>query len=336
MLSTLLLALAFCIVAVLVYMARYSGRVRVTQTRVIDAHIEAVWRQVADFAHWNDWNPWVSQARDARGVSSGAIGDLPQNFDWDIERIGTGHFDLRAAQPASRIEQRFKLKHPFGVHGKSFWTLSEDGGKTEVSWTLQGRVSFSMRAFATTVTAALVLDCRHGLARLAQSLEPADASRYSLHPMGVVDVSACRYVYQTCQGAISQMPELVQQAITELQQALATRQVLPCGAPIAVYVETQIKTRRSKCHAGIPVDVDAEVGDVPVRDMPAHKALQMRLEGSTEALEVAWYHAMQSLSLQGLRPDPRIPPFERYDVAATSASRNEAVTELHLAIVRQA
>ena len=57
--NTLVFVVAFCIVAVLVYMARYSGRLRVTQTRFIDAPMAAVYAAVADFRQWQAWNPWL-------------------------------------------------------------------------------------------------------------------------------------------------------------------------------------------------------------------------------------------------------------------------------------
>ena len=67
--------------------------------------------------------------------------------------------------------------------------------------------------------------------------------------------------------------------------------------------------------------------------MPAHRAFTARLQGSRSKLEIAWYLAMQRLSADDLKPDLRIAPFERYLDGADRGDGNDAVTELHLAIL---
>ena len=46
-------------------MGRYSGRLRVTRTRVIDAPLAQVRARVIDLRCWRDWNPWLGNELDA-------------------------------------------------------------------------------------------------------------------------------------------------------------------------------------------------------------------------------------------------------------------------------
>jgi hypothetical protein len=332
MMTTLVFVAAFCVVAVLVYMARYSGRVRVTRTRVIDAPVDAVFALVRDFANWNDWNPWLAHSPDTSLSVSGSGTSPGSQCAWDSPRAGAGMFELVASKAPAHIQHKLRLQHPFLVHGRSTWTFVARDGKTEVSWKLKARVAFFMRAFSPTVQAALDLDCRYGLDRLASLLEPASAPRYKLTLLGVHEVPACRYVYQRYEGPIKALPEALRQTLAELRGQLRALGITETGAPLAFYLKTNIKLRTTVCLIGLPVG-DADVGSLQVRDMPAHSAYGARLQGGTEALELAWYLAMQSLTSDQRKPDQRLPPFENYLQLADNTRSNDGLTEVNIPLL---
>lgn len=327
--TTLVFVTGFCIVAVLVYMARYSGRVRVEQIRVIDAPLDAVYAKVADLAQWQQWNPWVD-AQAATTLTLSERGDQAgSRCTWTSDSMGAGFVEHVRLQPRQRVEQRLRLKQPFTVAGRSEWSFKDLGGKTEVCWRLRGRVAFSMRAFSTTVKASLALDCRYGLDQLAGLLEPTNAPRYAIAHLGVQEVAATHYVYKTYQGSISGLPQAMHSAVAELRQQLAERRVSATGEPLAIYFKTNIKLRTTVCHIGIPIGNASEAGDLPVRELGAHRAYAVRLQGSPTALEIAWYHAMQRMVAEKTKPDQRLPPFERYLVSGDGAS----TIELHVPVL---
>jgi hypothetical protein len=332
MTTTLVFVAAFCIVAVLVYMARYSGRVRVTRTRLIDAPIDVVFSQVIDFGRWSAWNPWLAHAADSGLSVIGNSASPGSQCAWDSPRVGVGMFELLRSVARKSIDYKVQLRQPFLVRGRSQWTFVERDGKTEVSWQLNARVAFTMRAFSPTVKAALDLDCQYGLDRLASQVEPASAPRYQLAVLGPRDVEACRYVYQTYQGPIKGLSDAVRQYLADLRGQLGALGVKETGVPLAFYLKTNIKLRTTVCLIGLPVG-SAEVGDMAVREMPAHRAFAVRLQGDSAALEIAWYFAMQSLTGNQLKPDQRLPPFERYLLTDDSASGNDGVTEVNVPIL---
>lgn len=323
---------AFCLVAVLVYMARYSGRVRVEQVRLIDAPIDAVYAKVADFRHWEQWSPWLEHQPDARLRLSQRTDGQGSHCAWEGARVGAGDITHGRLVVPTRIDQRVRLKQPFSVRGSARWTFTDRAGKTEVRWVMRARVAFSMRAFAQTVSAALALDCRHGLDRLASLLEPADAPRYALSYLGVRQVEAGRLACRDYRGAISALRGAMPAHLAELRRQLAERGVQPLGTPMALYTQTNIKLRTTVCHLCWPIG-QAVVDPFPVRELSAHRAYVVRLQGDLAALELAWYLAMQRMQLENLQPDQRLPPFERYLVDAGAAPDNQAVTELYLPVL---
>lgn len=331
--TTLVFVSGFCLVAVFVYMARYSGRVRVEQVRLIDAPLDAVFAKVVDLAQWQSWNPWLEAEAAPALTLSERCDQQGSRCAWTTDNMGTGWVEHVRLVPRQRIDQRLRLQHPFTVSGRSSWTFKERAGKTEVTWSLRARVGFSMRAFASTVKSSLALDCRYGLDELASLLEPVDAPRYSIVHLGVRDVAPGHYAYRAYQGTISGLPAAVRSTTAELSSQMAARGIQAVGTPMAVYFKTNIKLRTTVCHIGISVDTTLADDAWTVRALPAQRAYVVRLQGNPKALEIAWYHAMQRMVAINVRPDQRLPPFERYLVQGDGVNDNDCVTELYLPVL---
>lgn len=333
--TTLVFVVAFVIVALLVYMARYSGRLRVEERRVIAAPLDEVYAKVADFRSWGDWSPWLEHEPDAQVTLSGIPDGKGGGYAWSGRRIGTAEVVHRGLVPLQRIEQRIRSLHPFGFKGRGYWKFAECGGKTEVTWGMRGRVGFSLRAFAQTVQGMIALDYRFGLDRLARLVESPDgeaaAKHYSLDYLGLRDISPVRYVYRTYSGPLGGIGDAMHEGFAALRKELADSGSQASGEPVAVYVKTNIKLRTTVCHMGIPVG-DADFDRMPVRDIPSHRAYVVRLTGTYAALEVAWYQAMQRLRMENLVPDQRIPPFERYLNDPDEVTERQRVTELNIPV----
>ena len=331
--TTLVFVTGFCIVAVLVYMTRYSGRVRVEQIRVIDASLNAVYAKVADLAQWQQWNPWVDAQAATTLTLSERANQAGSRCTWTSDSLGAGFVEHVRLFPGQRVDQRLRLKQPFTVMGRSEWFFKDLGGTTEVRWRLRGRVAFSMRAFATTVKASLALDCRYGLDQIASLLEPITAPRYTIAHLGVREVAATHYVYKTYQGSISGLPQTMRGTVAELRQQLTDLGIAATGEPLAIYFKTNIKLRTTFCHIGIPIGNASGTGTMQVRELAAHRAYAVRLHGSPRALEIAWYHAMQRMMAEKTKPDQRLPPFEQYLTSDDSATQNGSTIKLHVPVL---
>jgi hypothetical protein len=327
--SALVYAVVFCIVALVVYMARYSGRLRVSETRSIDAPLAAVRAEVVDLRRWRDWSPWLADGGDARDAAASSQEDGAGSCTWE-RGSAAGRIESRGAPgDGARIEQRLRLRKPLPFSGRSSWQFREARGRTLATWSLHGRVGFSMRAFAPTVQGSIALDFRYGLDRLAARVEPEHAPRYAVSCGGVREVAALRYAWIAHEGPIAELGAAIDGAVAELREALALRGVEATGAPIGVYVRTDVRRRTTACRFGLPIGA-TEVEGLAVATLPAHRAFTARLQGSRSKLEIAWYLAMQRLSADGLQPDLRIAPFERYVGATEGDTGDAAVTELHL------
>ena len=108
--SALVFVLAFGIVAVLVYMARYSGRLRVTHTRIIDAPLVEAYARVVDLRRWRDWSPWLELGDQSPAVYSARTDAAGSSCAWSSAGggVGAGLVEhLRIREPWC-IEQRMR------------------------------------------------------------------------------------------------------------------------------------------------------------------------------------------------------------------------------------
>lgn len=317
--SPLFFALAFAIVALLVYMGRYSGRVRAEASRFIAAPPEAVYAGVADLQRWQAWNPWLEHARDAHPEIDGVT------LAWDVPEVGRGSVRQVMQRPGSALRQQFEFALPFAYRGRSDWQFEPAPGGTRVTWRFKGRVAFTLRAFAATVQGATGLDLRFGLDRLAASLEGA-APAYTLGYAGAQPQPAERFAQQLHRGPLDRLAADLPARIDEARRQFTAAGLPATGPAVVHYLKTQLKLRIVDCRVGLALDPAAAAPDgLTLHEQPAHTAYVLHFEGPPEALELAWYQAMQRLRIEQRQPHPQLPPYARY-LTPTAPGRPGRVT----------
>jgi hypothetical protein len=315
--SPLFFALALLIVVLLVYMGRYSGRVRAEESRFIRVTPEVAYQHVADLAQWQAWNPWLEHARGARAEVDGIA------LAWDVPQVGRGSVRQTGQTPSRALRQRLKFDLPFAFSGRSDWRFEPAPGGTRVTWRFKGRVAFTLRAFAATVQGATALDLRFGLDRLAALLEGGEPP-YTLDYAGVHEQPALHLVQALHKGSLDRLAAELPPRIAEIRAQLHAP-----GPAIVHYLKTHLKLRTVDCRIGFEVPADATAPeDLKRYEQPGHSAYVLRFDGPPEALELAWYQAMQRLRVEQLQPHPQLPPSAVY--LDESAPGKRGVVELHL------
>lgn len=332
MTTALLFAAAFAVVAVLVYLARYSGRVNVVRTRVIDAPWQETYACVVDLRRWPEWSPWLEHKQDIAAAHSGRSDSPGGAFRWKRGSDDLGEVEHLRIRAPGRIEQRLRLGQPFPLRGLATWEVADREGRTSVTWSLRGKVAFSMRAFAPTVQGAVALDFRYGLDRLAALVERSDAPRYSLTYEGIRDIAALRYAYVEHTARIDGLAQARRVALGELHEALTRLGVAAAGAPLTLYAETRARQRTTRCRFAFPVS-DADIGGLAIATVPAHRAFVASLLGSDAPLELAWYLTMRRLGTLGIQPDLRLMPSEHYLRTSAPAPGNADLIEIRIPVL---
>lgn len=101
---------------------------------------------------------------------------------------------------------------------------------------------------------------------------------------------------------------------------------------MVLYLETRLKQRIVGGQVGVTLSGDTPLPSaLSARELPAHRAYVLRFGGPPEALELAWYQAMQRLRVEQLQPHPQLPPHALY--LGESAPGQRGIVALHLPLL---
>ena len=246
----------------------------------------------------------------------------------DVPHVGRGRVRTIKAPSPQTLRQRLAFDLPFKYQGRSDWRFEPVPGGTRVTWRFKGRVAFTLRAFAATVQGATALDLRFGLDSLAAALEAAP-SAYTLEYLGVQQQLARSYAQAHHRGALDKLAAELPPLVADVRQQLAAVGLASDGAATVHYLKTQLKLRIVDCRVGVELPAGGTLPDgLKLQEQAAHVAYVLRFDGPPEALELAWYQAMQRLRVEQRQPHPQMPPYARY--ASDSAPARRSVVELLL------
>ena len=103
-------------------------------------------------------------------------------YAWNGELIGAGRITHLRLEAPERIEQRIVFTRPFKSSSAVSWEFVEHPSRTEVFWTMRGRMPFLLRFLAPVITAAID-NYEIGLILLRARLDP-NADRLQIRFIG--------------------------------------------------------------------------------------------------------------------------------------------------------
>ena len=173
-LKRLLVGLPLLIAAFLVVVWFQPDDYRLTRSTVIAAPAAAIFGHVNDLRRWDDWSPWAKLDPNAKVTFSGPQAGPGATFRWSgNDKVGEGTMTITESKPNERVATRTDFVKPFAGTSHSDFVFSEQGGQTNVIWTMAGRQSFIGKAICLfmPMEATLGPDFEKGLAQLKQVAE---------------------------------------------------------------------------------------------------------------------------------------------------------------------
>ena len=174
MLKRLLIGLVLLIAAFLVVVWSQPDNYRLTREALIAAPAAAVFAQVNDLQKWDNWSPWAKVDPNAKVTFSGPQSGVGASFKWDgNEKVGAGTMTITESKPNERIATRTDFVKPFAGSSNSDFIFSEQGGRTNVIWTMSGTHNFIGKAMCLVMGMESMVgpDFERGLAQLKQVAE---------------------------------------------------------------------------------------------------------------------------------------------------------------------
>ena len=168
------IVLALAIAVVLILAATKPDAFRVQRSLLIKAPPEKLFALIDDFHRWAVWSPWETRDPAMQRTFSGAPSGKGAVYAWDGNKnVGSGRMEILRSGAPSKIVIKLDFFKPFEGHNTAEFTLSPQGGATNVDWVMSGPAPFLSKIMQVFMSfdGMIGKDFEQGLANLKQAAE---------------------------------------------------------------------------------------------------------------------------------------------------------------------
>ena len=143
MLKIILIVVVCLIVLVLVYAATRPDIFQVERKASIKAPADRIYPLISDFHNWTAWSPWEKMDPALKRTYSGSPEGTGARTAWEgNSKVGAGSMEITDVTPPGRVVIKLDFIKPFEGHNTTLFTLVPAGEATEVTWTMQGPLTY--------------------------------------------------------------------------------------------------------------------------------------------------------------------------------------------------
>lgn len=147
MLKKILLLLIILIAVFGVVVAMQPDEFEVERTAVIDAPASAVFEHVNNLRKWNEWSPWAKLDPNAKNSYAGPESGVNAAMSWSGNMdVGVGSMEITESQPGEYVKYKLDFLEPMEGKSTAEMSLVPEGGKTKVTWSMNGKHNFIQKA----------------------------------------------------------------------------------------------------------------------------------------------------------------------------------------------
>lgn len=148
MLTKILLVLAALLAGLVILIALQPAGYQVSRTATIAAPQERVFGLVNDFHKWDSWSPWAKLDPAMKTTYEGAPSGAGAVYSWvGNDTVGEGRMTITESQPYQHVGIKLEFIKPFASTSQTRFAFKDEGGKTNVIWTMNGQNNFLTKAF---------------------------------------------------------------------------------------------------------------------------------------------------------------------------------------------
>ncbi|MCB9809454.1 SRPBCC family protein [Candidatus Peribacteria bacterium] len=299
------------------------------RSTTIAAPLQQVMDTITDFATWAQWSPWAVIDPEQQVTLSGTPGQIGHRMEWEGRLSGKGQMTITHRSDA---EMRVALQFwkPFKSQASSRFSLTEQGGQTEVTWQMQAHMPWFLFWMIPTMKSMVEMDFDQGLLMLRSLIETGKIESTITYE-GLVDFTGFSVV-----GLQKTSP---MDSIGEDMQGLFDRIGRDMGEAyfgrhwLALYPKVDMRHKRFTYTVAVS---DEKLGgrslgpDYVQQTLPSTKALKITHTGSYEFLGSAWSRGMMEVRAQKLRQHGA--PFEYYVNSPHDTPEADLITEIYFPV----
>jgi hypothetical protein len=149
MLVEILIGVAVVVVVLIAIVALLPSAFRVERKTTMSAPAAAVFAQVNDFHNWGAWSPWAKIDPAMKLTFSGAPAGTGAIYSWTGNSdVGSGRMTITESKPNEHIHIKLEFFRPFKATNAAEFIFRQEGGQTELSWSMTGKKNFIIKGFS--------------------------------------------------------------------------------------------------------------------------------------------------------------------------------------------
>ena len=171
MLTTILIAVALVIAAILIYAATKPDSVAYQRSTTINAPPEKIFPLINNLKAMSTWSPFEKDPTMKREFSGPDAG--PGQVYVFADKHSKGDVSVLAAVPNEAVSMRLKMTKPFACDNSVQFTLVPNGSGTSVTWAMSGKQPYMAKLMSTFINCEKMCQKQfdEGLAKLKSMTE---------------------------------------------------------------------------------------------------------------------------------------------------------------------
>lgn len=307
-------------IGVALYFGTKEGNFSVTETRVIHAPDEVVFKHVNDFKNWEKWGSWMQDESLKSNYPQKTTGE-GSSYSWVSKNHGDGAIQTLSVIPNKQINQKIVFRGTLEDEGNPVtWTFEPDetGLTTNVTWTVEGNLNLFEKIYFATLDYKLEDRIRAIYEESLKNLDRvilSEMNAYTIKVEGITNHSGGFYVYNTTASRLSEINTKIVPMITQLERFISENNLQTQGDPFVIYNEwDQINKTTIFSVALHTQDMLILPDGSPVISghLPPLTAIKTTLEGNYSNLFKAWEETEKYIQEKGFVKSEKLHSFEVY------------------------
>lgn len=154
------------------------------RTVVVDAGKEKVKAYMVNFENFQEWSPWAEMDSVMEIEISGEPGTVGSSYEWEgNDDVGEGTMTITAVSEDT-VKVHLKFEEPFESESPTYYAFKDVGGKTEVTWYMEGKMAYpwNIMGLFVNMEEAIGKDFEKGLGNLKKKVEELPKEEVVMEP----------------------------------------------------------------------------------------------------------------------------------------------------------
>lgn len=163
------------IAAFAVVVTMQPSELLVSESALIEAPAEKIFKQINNFHSWESWSPWAKIDPNATEKYDGPVEGEGSSYSWSGNKeAGAGSMIITKSHPSDLIEIKLDFTSPYKAENIVKFELKPESNRTLVTWSMQGNNSFIGKAICLVFGCKKMISEQYikGLSNLKSLVEP--------------------------------------------------------------------------------------------------------------------------------------------------------------------